>query len=279
MAVCYNKIFQTEDDMPTLLQYLTMFDKHFVEHCGTTYAAPPPGYNRYLERGLYVVTEFEGNWSLEGRCLNFDLVFQDEDIGQIVASKQFDPIEIISVSGTTIYGYYIHEGVYKRVPTKWGDAKDWTLTSHLDDNGIVTGVSAKGYLFQLWGMFDPDSSNPDDQNFNYAIFADDGMKCASAPTMIDDWTGFWSGSRGIYCPTVEDGRLWKSTWNPPPPSGVGRTFEKLPGTPAKKVCPKLYSIINACSRSTLIFLLLFSFRLHASDQRPIFMVSLSVANF
>ena len=233
--MCYQQLLlpELDGDGPTPAQYLVMFDKHFVEHCGTVYAAPPSNYHNYFlyNRGLFVVTDTDSGPS-DDVCVKFDLVYHDENIGQIVASKQFDPIEIISVSGTTIYGYYIHEGVYKRVSTKWGDAKDWTLTSHLDDGGLVSGVAASGHLFTLWGKFDPDSSNPADQNFNYARYADDGIKCASTPAIIDDWTGFWSGSRGVYCPIVEDGRLWKSTWNPPP---TGRTREKLSWEPAKKV--------------------------------------------
>lgn len=222
-----------------------MFDKHFVEHCGTVYAAPPVGYRNfpYEHRGLFVVTDYDYDTKYSRACVKFDLVYHDEDIGQIVASKQFDPIEIISVSRTSIYGYYIHNGVYKRVQTKWGDAKDWTLTSDLGDGGLVSGVSAKGYLFTLWGKFDPDSSDPDDQNFNYASYTDDGIKCASAPAIIDDWTGFWSGSRGVYCPSVGGGKLWKSTWNPPP---TGRTSEKLTWEPAKKV----YEILCFASHFT-----------------------------
>ena len=262
-----------------------MFDKHFIEHCGTVYAAPPAGYypDFFTHRGLYVVTDASDFARGYGSaCVKFDLVYHDDDIGQIVASKQFDPIEVISVSGSKIYGYYIHEGVYKRVQTKWGDAQDWTLTSHLDEYGLVSGVSTGGHLFTLWGNFDPDSSNPADQNFNYARYADDGIQCASTPAIIDDWTGFWSGSRGVYCPIVEDGRLWKSTWNPPP---TGRTREKLSWEPAKKVSNvrlHLWFWSFGASSSIDLNTLRFSpflFRLPALDQKQTSLASQAMTNF
>ena len=276
--VCYSSVFFPESDGPTTAQYLAMFDKHFVEHCGTVYAAPPAGYPNFpYGRGLFVVTDSDSG-GRDYACVKFDLVYHDNDIGQIVASKQFDPIEIISVSGTSIYGYYIHEGIYKRVQTKWGDAQDWTLTSHLDDGGLVSGVSAGGHLFTLWGKFDPYSSNPDDQNFNYARYADDGIQCASAPAIIDDWTGFWSGSRGVYCPIVEDGRLWKSTWNPPP---TGRTSEKLSWEPAKKVCTcttmfRFGIKLFIAQHNNMVVTLLF--RLRALDQKRTSLVSQIMTN-
>ena len=227
IEVCYNTIFETLTDGPTTAQLLVMFDPHFVEHCGKIYAAPPDGYfspfddvSDYFRgrRGLYLVTDGSSS------CVKFCLLYLDNAIGQIVASAQFDPIEIIGVSGTDIYGYYEQGGFYARKKTEWGDATDGSLIAHLDEDGIVSGISSEGYMFNLWGSF---------ENFNYARHGDaDGSKCASGPASIDDWTGFLSGSRGTYCPSQEDGQLWKYTWNPDP---IGGTFEKLSWTAAKKV--------------------------------------------
>lgn len=121
--VCYEDIFTTNGELSTA-DFLVMFEENFVELNGAIYAAPPPGYypSYFTRRGLYLLTDGPGS------CVMFGLLYEDPDIGQIVASNQFDPIEVIGITGTTIWGYYPHGGVWNRVKTLWGDAKDGSLS-------------------------------------------------------------------------------------------------------------------------------------------------------
>lgn len=68
-----------------------------------------------------------------------------------------------------------------------------------------------GRMFTLWGNFD---------DFNYAKM--DHITCAAPPASIGDWTGFWSGSRGTYCPRASDNQLTKNTWH-----GSGRVTSEV----------------------------------------------------
>jgi hypothetical protein len=258
IEVCYNEMFKSVPGGPTTAQLLVMFKGkrlNMVEHCGCIFAAPGaslfnnPGGGmihskeyEYFEgrRGLYAVTD-----SSEA-CVKFGLLFPDEGLGHIVASTQFDPIKVIGVSsGSKIYGYYPHEGVYKRVQTKWGDAKDGSLSAEPTEGGLVSGLTSDGYMFALYGKFDPNSPDPNDRNFNYARFKDDGVKCSSTPAMLDDWTGPFSQLRGTYCPNGEN-PLWKNTWHST--ENGGSTFDQLTGPPANKVC-------HNCFRGTKHFCL------------------------
>jgi hypothetical protein len=159
-----------------------------------------------------------------GACVTFRLLYEDDTLGQIVASSQFDPIEVIGVSGTTIYGYYPNPvsrgGAWLRKPTEWGNAIDGSLSAEPKPINKAAGVSGLSSnervskhssvlrvfrwvlelarylnllvayhtkLFNLWGDFN---------NFNYAKH--NGIVCSARPAAIDDWTGFFSGSRGLY---------------------------------------------------------------------------------
>ncbi len=128
----------------------------------------------------------------------FGLLYADPDIGQIVASSQFNPIKIVGVTGTTIYRYYVRNEVWKGEPTKWGDAKYGSLNVEMGQFGLVSGIAVNGNMFWLWGSFDLDSSDPKDWNFNYV--QSPTIKCASKPTIVGDWTGAHAGLRGTYCP-------------------------------------------------------------------------------
>jgi len=75
-------------------------------------------------------------------------------------------------------------------------------------------------LFNLWGSFD---------NFNYAKH--DHIHCAARPAKIGDWTGFWAGSRGLYCPRVGNNQLKKHTWH-----STGWITSDMGWEPAAKVC-------------------------------------------
>jgi len=104
----------------------------------------------------------------------------------------------------------------------WGDATDGSLVTEPVEYGEpapIAGLSTNGRLFNLWG---------DVNNFNYAKH--DDVQCEARPAIIDDWTGFYSGSRGFYCPGVNDNQLWKYTWD----SDGGETA-KLGWTPAERI--------------------------------------------
>jgi hypothetical protein len=206
--VCYNQILETVSGGPTTAQLLVMFSDQFVEHKGKVYAAPEEGYSEHVAtRGLYeVIDQIE-------TCVKFELLYADDDIGQIVASSQFDPIQIIGISGTTIYGYYpdSSNGVWLRKRTGWGDAQDGSLVVGPVLNGevaYIAGLSANNRLFNLWGSYD---------NFNYARHDDIGCVgdwgSAGRPAIIDDWAGFWAGERGIYCRKAGSNQLMKWTWH------------------------------------------------------------------
>mmetsp|Transcript_28519 Transcript_28519/g.60443 ORF Transcript_28519/g.60443 Transcript_28519/m.60443 type:complete len:386 (+) Transcript_28519:345-1502(+) len=217
-----------------------MFRENFVEHKGTVYAslssAMTDGYDvdfddtdRAPERshlsvgGLYKVTDDSGT------CVNLQLIYEDDSIGQIVASSQFDPIEIIGVSGSKIYGYYPESGgTWSREQT-WGDATDGTLTVEpvlSDESGLVSGLTSNGKLFNLWGSFSID--DPAKRNFNYA--PQDHIHCSARPAGIGDWTGFWAGSRGVYCPQEGSKQLVKYTWH-----GDGPTTTPMDWAPAARI--------------------------------------------
>lgn len=150
---CYNNVFSTDLKGPTTAQWLVMFRENFVEHKCKVYASlsssrslcDTPERKDLPQGGLYEVTDAAGS------CVTFRLLYEDDTLGQIVASSQFDPIEIIGVSGLTIYGYYPDRttpgGKWLRKPTVWGDATDGTLTvepARNGDNMPVSGLSSNG---------------------------------------------------------------------------------------------------------------------------------------
>lgn len=57
-------------------------------------------------------------------------------------------------------------------------------------------------MFTLYGDFD---------NFNFS--SKNHIICAAPPASISDWTGFWSGRRGTYCPRASNNQLTKHTWH------------------------------------------------------------------
>lgn len=222
-SMCYDVVLSGDPGTPTTAQYLAMFTDKFIEHKGRVFAVKNEmktgGYEHdymYEEpNGLYEVVDH----AHDPACLTFHLLFEDDHIGQIVASSQFVPYDlIIGVDQETnrIWGYYEEGGVWLRKRTLWGYAKDGSLAVEPIEEGsgkvsAVSGLSLNDRLFNLWGEF------PD--NFNYAKH--DEVHCASKPAIIDDWSGFWSGSRGKYCPGYGDNKLWKYTWPTPNPSKLG----------------------------------------------------------
>lgn len=69
----------TDPSAPSPAQFLAMFRNNHVEHNGRVFAAKSDG--------LYEVLD----------CDKHELLYSDPNIGQIVATSKFDPIQIISV--------------------------------------------------------------------------------------------------------------------------------------------------------------------------------------
>ena len=150
---CYNDVLATIPGGPSTAQLLVMFRENFVEHKCEVYASLSTAWSLCdvpeqldLEKGgLYEVIDEAG------ACVTYRLIYEDENIGQIVASSQFDPIEIISVSGSTLFGYYPDYsstgGTWQRKASLWGDAIDGSLSVEPvlnGDVGGVTGLSSDG---------------------------------------------------------------------------------------------------------------------------------------
>lgn len=140
---------------PTTAHLLVMFRENFVEINCKVYASLSTAWSPCdvpeqldLEKGgLYEVIDEAG------ACVTYRLIYEDENIGQIVASSQFDPIEIIAVSGSTIFGYYPDYaasstgGIWQGKESLWGDAIDGTLSVEPvlnGDVGVVSGLSING---------------------------------------------------------------------------------------------------------------------------------------
>ena len=148
---CYNDVLKSAINGPTTAQLLVMFRENFVEHKCKVYASissawplcDNPERGHLLKGGLYEVTDEEDS------CVAFRIIYEDDTLGQIVASSQFDPIEIIGVSGSVIHGYYKFGSgiIWSRKPSVWGDAIDGSLTVHPVLNGksgLVSGLSSNG---------------------------------------------------------------------------------------------------------------------------------------
>lgn len=210
---CFNTVLRTVEGGPTTAQLLAMFNENVVEHTnGKVYAVKngvstvfPHGDE--LPDGLYQIAEFGD----PNACVGLRLVYERDDIGQIVSSPaSFDPIEIIGVDSDTgkIYGYYrgADTGEWGRKWTGWGTAFDGSLVSipnPLGEPGVVAGVSPpddKGWQFQLYGNFD---------HFHYAL-REEITGCSSAKLAgLDSWGGKWAPLQGTYCP-ARDGDLIKN---------------------------------------------------------------------
>lgn len=208
---CYNSILASVPGGPSTAQFLVMFREHFVEHKGKVYASlsttsGAPERSGMSTGGLFEVTDDVTDDS--GSCVTFKLIYDNDGLGQIVASAQFDPIEIIGVADTKIWGFYPGSGgSWSRKRTGWGNAIDGSLTVEptlSTEVGNVSGLSMTGRLFNLWGSFD---------KFNYARH--DHIHCVGRPAAIGDWTGKWAGSRGVYCPRADKPyhQLKKYTWH------------------------------------------------------------------
>ncbi|KAL7467809.1 hypothetical protein ACHAXS_008045 [Conticribra weissflogii] len=237
--VCYGDMFDSVDGGPTTAQLLIMFTNgDFIEskngNVYTVYGGQdscgfpedengstlPPG----IVKGLYEVIDMEGS------CVLFRLLFEDDFIGQIVptANAHLAPIEVIGIDKSTnkIYGYYPDQGsaggLWKRKSTIWGDATDGTMT--WGPNGEVGGVSKNGRMFNLWGNF---------ESFNYAKHND--ILCNTSPTATANIEWGSPNSRyyrGLYC-VDDDGLLSKYTWKSN--SDGGPTKSKLDWEPADKI--------------------------------------------
>ena len=253
--ISYDSFLNSVEGGPTTAQMLSMFSERFIEHNGRVFTVKSndgtfsngfpywepeclfqdckyPYYNFHkienihgwdinglkqdIPNGLYEVIYKVGS------TVTFRLLFQDEFIGQIVATSKFNPIEIIGVDIMTnkIYGYYPNPNSESGLPwgrkdTGWGTASDGSMTTQVVETGKpadVSGVSKDGELFHLWGWSASD--------FNYAL---DGVKCARwshwgnvpyiRPAMIADLSGFHASSRGVYCPGKDDYQLRKWTWH------------------------------------------------------------------
>jgi len=233
-TLCYNEVFAGTSGTRTTAQYLAMFTDKFVEHNGRVFAVKNDGgtggyeygYNTWPydeePNGLYEVHD-DGHGS---SCITFQLLFENDNIGQIIASSQFDSYElIIGVDQVTnrIWGYYEQGGVWLRKRTVWGYAIDGSLTVDPTNHHLPSGLSLNGRLFNIWGEFPG--------NFNYAKH--DGVHCSSKPAIIDDWSGFWAGSRGVYCPGEGDNKLWKYTWHSA--TNGGQQVDKLGWKSASKI--------------------------------------------
>eukprot|EP00579_Thalassiosira_antarctica_P032235 CAMPEP_0202002852 /NCGR_PEP_ID=MMETSP0905-20130828/8599_1 /ASSEMBLY_ACC=CAM_ASM_000554 /TAXON_ID=420261 /ORGANISM="Thalassiosira antarctica, Strain CCMP982" /LENGTH=243 /DNA_ID=CAMNT_0048559885 /DNA_START=114 /DNA_END=841 /DNA_ORIENTATION=+ len=217
--------------MPTTAQYLAMFSDKFIEHNGKVFtvknAQGEGGFPNYTEgeNGLYEVSV--SGWPYEA-CVQYHLIYEDDNIGQIVASSLFDPIEIIGVDSATnrIYGYHqvsAPSGGWERKRTAWGYALDGSLVAEPVETGEaapIAGVARDGTMFSLWGDFN---------NFNYSDKSK--LKCAGRPAIIGDWSGFFAGSRGNYCPGEGNNQLRKYTWH----DSGGSTADELNWVPASKI--------------------------------------------
>lgn len=254
-VVCYSDVLATAPgDTPTTSQYLAMFSDKFVEVNNKVFAVKqrrassgfPKEINndvpfsdqligqdmiRKAPSGLYQVVE---NEDIGKSCVNFILVYPDNDIGQIVGSgPQFDPIEIIGVDmvNHNIYGYYEKVGFphYDRKRTKWGHAIDGSLVAEPAEDGEYVSISGRawwnnhptkhGSLFNLWG------------DFNYARH--DDVRCSGRPAAMADWSGLHAPARGVYCPGEGNNQLKKYTWHSK--SSGGSTVEELSWLPAAKI--------------------------------------------
>jgi len=231
---CYsNHAFKSLPDMPTTAQYLAMFSDKFVEHKGKVFtvknAQGEGGFPNYTEgeNGLYEVSG-SGIVGPYNACVQYHLLYEDNNIGQIVASSRFDPIEIIGVDSASnrIYGYYqdsASPGGWERKRTAWGYALDGSLVAEPVEDGEaapIAGVALDDTMFSLWGDFN---------NFNFSNKSK--LKCAGRPAIIGDWSGNRAGSRGNYCPGKGNNQLKKYTWH----GSGGSTADELSWEPASKI--------------------------------------------
>ncbi len=158
--VCgFNKVLATlpGTENPSIRDYLTMFSKKYVENkfSGKFFAVKNSRgsgaltvdrLKEMMKDGLYEVLVPGPNYSTEcstlsyaGTCLVFKLLIEADNIGQIIAAPtKYDPIQGIGVDQVSnkIYGYYPTEsGDWHRKRTKWGDAKDGSLSC--TDNEVI----------------------------------------------------------------------------------------------------------------------------------------------
>jgi len=225
----FSKALSSQPGKPSIRDYLAMFSDKYVEHNGRFYAVKNSQANgamifsEWMFNGLYEIlvpdtfvreTQFSCNTSGSGRCVDFKLLIEADNIGQIVAAPtQYNPVQVIGVDQVTnkIYGYYpTDSGTWARKQTLWGDAKNGSLWSDTD----LIGLSTNDRLFNLWG------------DFNYDKHED--IECSGAPASIDAWSGRLADYRGMYCPGADNDQLRKVTWN----SDGSWTKEELIWAPA-----------------------------------------------
>lgn len=210
-------------DGPTAAQMLAIFSSNVIEdgngrvfavNSDVIFEDTEAGYSggfpeiAYMKerKGLYEVID-KG----DGQCVQYRLLMEVDDIGQIVYAGNWAnvrPIEIVAVVGNgEIWGFYQDSsGNWNKKQTAWGDARAGTLAemTNRDGSNTIIGLSKDGRRFSLYGDF---------ENFNYARSAD---YCSSQPAGLGDWSGKWSQFRGEYCPAADDQQLIKRTWHGSP---------------------------------------------------------------
>ncbi|KAL7507857.1 hypothetical protein ACHAXN_004984 [Cyclotella atomus] len=223
---CYNEVLASVTDGPTTPQLLVMFRENFVEHKCKVYASLSSARSdcdnperKYLQKeGLYK----------PGACVTFRLLYEDDALGQIVASSHFDPIEVIGISGTTIYGFYPNPnspgGAWLRKPTVWGDALDGSLSAEPKPSNVAAGVSGLSSNARI-GRLSPTSNIYGISTDGRVLFLWDqvGVAVHSAPldlgselTEIQAIGGVDNGyARGVFAINDRDhiyNVYWDGTW-------------------------------------------------------------------
>lgn len=157
---CYNDVLSSNIqnllEGPTTAQLLVMFRENYVEHKCKVYASLSSAWSECdvpeqndLKEGLYEVIDDPDN-----ACVTYHLLYEEDHLGQIVATSMFDPIEIVGVKNSPyfeygmVFGYYPNGGaMWSRKQTVIGDATDGSLSVEpglSTQAGRVTGISNDG---------------------------------------------------------------------------------------------------------------------------------------
>lgn len=265
---CFNKVLSSilYVDRPTTAQMIAMFSSNAVEgQNGQVFAMnsdsiPNPdtgGLPRVAQtnepKGLYEVIDREGS------CVEYNLLFHDENISQILyaGDTKFFPIEIIGVdSNNRIWGYFRDEGVWhkKMWPvSEWngvvqGIAVEGSLMKALGDDGStkeIMGLQPDGWKFGLRGDFN-------DLRYSRAVNSGE-LSCASRTAGFMTWGGRWARYRGAYCPDKDSNRLKKRTWYG---GGINQVVTELSWEPARVITRLSHdsTIVGISTKGNLLIL-------------------------